>query len=268
MYFLRKLPHFRYIVPFMNLIIYVSGDTSDNITYIEEHPAWSWIPNDVCGLAKGQMKTRIIGGEEAKNGEFPWMVRLGETFDEDGVKFRLYTCGGALITKFYVLSAAHCGTELDIVKVGDNSIEMENCEGDGCAPQPQNILIEEFFLNDYRYDNHQNDIMLIQLETPVEFNDYVKPVCLPRGNLLENNLMGKYFTVAGWGRTTNGNDGKDSCTGDSGGPLTRAFKIDGKKRSYTFGIVSYGLKDCGEGPGIYTRVISFLPWILDNIKKY
>ncbi|XP_074037296.1 CLIP domain-containing serine protease HP8 isoform X1 [Leptinotarsa decemlineata] len=282
------------------------GDTSDNRNYIEEHPAWVLIPNDICGIPRERLKPRIIGGREADLGQFPWMVRLGKYFVKHGRMHRIFTCGGALITKLYVLTAAHCGSELNIVRVGENRIGSKNCDMQGCAPKTQNIFIKNLFLSNYSTDDFRNDIMLVQLQGPVEFNDFVKPVCLPRGNLLSMNPLGKYFRIAGWGKTNSNenkisqklmffsgpvlNDGncntifkhpmvdsqycvgfqkgKDSCIGDSGGPMTRAVKINGKKQTYIFGIVSYGLTDCGEGPGIYTRVISFLPWILDNIKEY
>lgn len=65
-----------------------------------------------------------------------------------------------------------------------------------------------------------------------------------------------------------GSTGKDSCQGDSGGPL--ALPVMAQDRSYYYfihiGIVSYGY-ECGKPgfPGVYTRVSSFLPWILANI---
>ncbi|XP_025423410.1 proclotting enzyme-like [Sipha flava] len=56
--------------------------------------------------------------------------------------------------------------------------------------------------------------------------------------------------------------GKDSCLGDSGGPLL-AQRQDGKWTNV--GIVSWGIS-CGEPgiPGVYTKVTSFLKWISVN----
>lgn len=53
-------------------------------------------------------------------------------------------------------------------------------------------------------------------------------------------------------------DGRDTCIGDSGGPLTRYIG----NRRVLVGIVSYG-RGCGiKGlPGIYTRVSKYSPWI-------
>jgi secreted trypsin-like serine protease len=60
--------------------------------------------------------------------------------------------------------------------------------------------------------------------------------------------------------------GKDSCFGDSGGPLIVADK--GYDRGYTqVGIVSWG-PQCGNPlfPGVYTRVSSFSDWIEKNLQ--
>ena len=57
--------------------------------------------------------------------------------------------------------------------------------------------------------------------------------------------------------------GKDSCKGDSGGPL---MYEDG--RTYeVIGIVSFGPVPCGmEGvPGVYSKVWEYLDWIRSNI---
>lgn len=62
--------------------------------------------------------------------------------------------------------------------------------------------------------------------------------------------------------------GKDSCRGDSGGPLIRSFvdTINGRVQWYQEGIVSRGV-ECGlQGyPGIYTRLSRFISWIVYNI---
>lgn len=64
------------------------------------------------------------------------------------------------------------------------------------------------------------------------------------------------------------NGGKDSCQGDSGGPLMLPQLA--KESSYYYfnllGIVSYGYECARPGfPGIYTRVTSFIPWIIQHV---
>lgn len=65
-----------------------------------------------------------------------------------------------------------------------------------------------------------------------------------------------------------GEQGIDSCSGDSGGPLQGPGMYYGQPRYVQFGIVSFGTRACGvqNFPGVYTRVDYYLDWILDNLR--
>lgn len=67
-----------------------------------------------------------------------------------------------------------------------------------------------------------------------------------------------------------GYKGRDSCGGDSGGPLTTVNQFEGITRYIQYGIVSYGPRHCGteDKPGIYTRVFKYMKWILDNLQPW
>ena len=79
---------------------------------------------------------------------------------------------------------------------------------------------------EYRHSNYDNDIALLQLDTPVTFNKwapvtiisgwhvltqcccrYILPICLPPPNL---NLTGKTAFVTGWGRIYEGGPQPDN----------------------------------------------------------
>lgn len=60
---------------------------------------------------------------------------------------------------------------------------------------------------------------------------------------------------------------KDSCSGDSGGPLMIQRLCNKVHSIVQFGVVSRGPRQCGiNNPGIYTDVTKYMDWILDNIK--
>lgn len=144
-----------------------------------------------------------------------------------------------------------------------------------------------------------NDIALIRLDRSISFNEKMKPVCLPFGdNNIQEPSMESSLTVSGWGLTMEANEvaakrettisivendrcqiyfpvddmhmcaietGKNSCNGDSGGPLMHHFQ---RRRMVLEGIVSYGLKNCRntEWPGVYTRVRSYGNWLDEQIR--
>lgn len=63
-----------------------------------------------------------------------------------------------------------------------------------------------------------------------------------------------------------GTAGRDSCRGDSGGPLMGHSQQ--ANNWIAVGIVSYGPSPCGtEGwPGVYTRVGAYVDWILSKLQ--
>lgn len=63
--------------------------------------------------------------------------------------------------------------------------------------------------------------------------------------------------------------GKDSCTGDSGGPLLADDFLDGfSPYSYLAGIVSFGPIPCGaeDIPGVYVKVSEYIDWIVGHMQ--
>ncbi|KAI5706071.1 hypothetical protein M8J75_004581 [Diaphorina citri] len=283
----------------------------------EKHRNWRLLPaKDKCGLAGQQ---RIIGGYIVQLGAFPWIARIG--FDMGEGRGRLsYNCGGSLISKYYVVTAAHCAVIPSIissVRLGEHDANSDpDCSPDHrqCAPPVQDIRVVKVISHEHfsGEPNMRNDIALLRLERPPRLNAYVQPICLPYGPGMTRTHDKDDTIVAGWGLTekkipshillgvnqlvydrylctaiyerngisidTNkgqlcvgGKVGKDSCNGDSGGPLMWMGSFDRSisARTYLLGIVSLGPSTCGmlRIPGVYTRTSYFLRWILDNMQE-
>lgn len=71
---------------------------------------------------------RIVGGVVAKTGEWPWQVFLNKTITYDGVEVINADCGGAIVSKNYVLTAGHCVYDA-VVKELNIKFDMEVIAG-------------------------------------------------------------------------------------------------------------------------------------------
>ncbi|XP_059610427.1 CLIP domain-containing serine protease B9-like [Phlebotomus argentipes] len=168
---------------------------------------------DECGVEPAS--TRIIGGSETKLTEYPWLALL-EYERRDGSWTA--ECGGFLINRRYVVTAAHCilGDKVDKVgrliniRIGEYNVETDpDCIVDefgdqNCNDPVLNLAVEEITTHEnYLRDNpsnNQNDIALVRLSGNVEYSNSRSPICLPTPNF-PGTRVGGNVTVAGWGQT-------------------------------------------------------------------
>ncbi|XP_055323303.1 serine protease easter-like [Sitodiplosis mosellana] len=267
----------------------------------------------------------IIGGKEARIYDSPWLTLLRYEKSQ-GTGFH---CGGVLINKDYVLTAAHCVTEdllkklkmkLISVRLGEWDVSSENdCQNRICSDAVLDVPVKEVILHeDYRVDavSHAHDIALILLDHSVMPTIWIRPICLPiKKQMANKNYDNIEMDVAGWGHTSSlpnakssnkkmqvtlngvskqrcdqmykrfnvsinegqmcagGEEGYDSCRGDSGSPLM--WYDDDEEtvdppRWYAVGIVSFGLSQCAQAnfAGVYTRVDKYIDWIINHMKYF
>ena len=166
--------------------------------------AWRNRANHEDGLSRD---TRILGGKDSTHGKFPHMISL-QTHKIIGSSF----CGGALIADSWVLSAAHCFTDI-------SSEEIEQtCGRNGCryyepkdfeavagafkieineVEQQRRQLAEWFIHPFYTARPVSHDIVLLKTKEPFLFNDFIRPACLPKlEEILEPNQI---CFISGWG---------------------------------------------------------------------
>jgi len=96
-----------------------------------------WLPTGDKGECGTRLTlTNIVGGRKTKFGDYPYMVLIGYDVDDDGT-IDGYRCGGSLINKWYILTAAHCingpnGFPSEIV-LGEHDVgkdpDCDNCPG-------------------------------------------------------------------------------------------------------------------------------------------
>jgi len=168
-------------------------------------PTGATIPtlDSMCGtrIPGTSQQFRVVGGVPAKLHAHPWIAALGyKLAPKDGEIG--YLCGGTLITNRHILTAAHCiRDDLVTVLLGEQHLEKGTSE-DGASPVSVDIKNVTTH-HKYNKRNFNNDIAVITLSRDVQYNDGIRPACLPS---ISENLEGDKFeydavVVAGWGAT-------------------------------------------------------------------
>jgi len=237
---------------------------------------------------------RIVGGEVAEDGEFPWQVSLRQV----GAIGATHFCGGSVINENWVMTAGHCcaGQTPLFMHVVAGGIKLNSAEGEEERRDIDKIIGHP----DYDSRDLTNDICMLKLSKPLEWTDFVQPIALPEA--MQETEANTDAIVTGWGTTSEGGlalpnvlhkvtvpvvadeecaasysssgiavvdsmicaglpeGGKDSCQGDSGGPF-----IDAESKTL-LGVVSWGI-GCGRAgyPGVYTQVSYFIDWIQETM---
>ena len=134
----------------------------------------------------------MADGEETQPNEFPWMVNVNDM------------CGGSLISDEWVLTAAHCVYG----EAAWNSVELG--QHDKKTGAMRQAIARVIIHQDYNEGTANNDIALLQLRNPVDFNRVpnVGKICLPSKRA--GTFAGSQAIVAGWGRTGEKSSGSDT----------------------------------------------------------
>ncbi|KAI4465915.1 chymotrypsin-related [Holotrichia oblita] len=234
--------------------------------------------------------SRIIDGQPAIVGQFPWQVAV---FFQVGTG--TFFCGGSILSNNWILTAAHCALGASQFTLYFGGITLDNFE----SGREQRVTTTAIVHPGYSSATLNNDIALIRIDNPIQFNDRIQPISMPaRGDVTG---AGVTVTVSGWGRTSDtipsisnilnyvslttisnaqcaavygsqviissticavGNPHHSTCNGDSGGPL---IDVSGGSLRQV-GVVSFvSSAGCASGhPSGYVRTESFLDWIAQN----
>jgi secreted trypsin-like serine protease len=237
---------------------------------------------------EGSTSTKVIGGTAVPDGKYKFLVALRNT-NYGSTAYQQQFCGGTLIDRDSVLTAAHCvyGESASPLRVTVGRTVLDSNQG-------QTRSVSRIYIHRL-YAPHLDDAYdaaVLKLNKPVSG---IAPIKIARSSQDFLETPGRNATVAGWGNTiaqpvggdagssfpermreaqvpivsdnqaasvygsayfkslmvASGKAGKDTCQGDSGGPVFA--KADGKFTQ--IGITSFGA-GCGAGgyPGVYSEV--------------
>ncbi|NWT66047.1 GRAA protein, partial [Prunella himalayana] len=249
---------------------------------------WYTLAAVILLVIHGGLCVDIIGGHEVEPHSRPFMAQIKGR--------RGIICGGALIKENWVLTAAHCKVKKSKVILGAHSLKKKEKEQQAfqiAKGIPYPCYDPSTKENDIMLLQLQGRAKLNKAVQPIALppsGDDPKPgtVCTVAGWGMTNNRPGKFPTALMEVNITvirreicndkshyNGkpvitenmicagakNEKKDSCNGDSGGPL--------RCNNIMRGITAFGkLNKCGDNdsPGVYTRITKqHLEWIRKTI---
>jgi secreted trypsin-like serine protease len=238
--------------------------------------------------ADGGIEPQVVGGDPVPTGDYPFVASLGDV-RYGGTAYRRHFCGASLIDRNSVLTAAHCveGTPRRPLRVTVGRTVLSGSGGQ--TRRVSRIAIHPRFngVRNVKYDaavltlkDPVRGIRALRLAGAAQ-DGLEKPGRLatvagwgntikqpPRGDngsrypdrmhvarvpiVSDARARDAYGpTFVGALMVAAGKEGKDTCSGDSGGPM---FARQSDKR-YQIGITSFG-NGCGARgyPGVYTEV--------------
>ncbi|XP_076763344.1 trypsin-like [Xylocopa sonorina] len=253
------------------------------------------------GFSLPRLDGRIVGGSEAEQGKYPWQVSLQWGLISSFSHF----CGGSILNSKWVVTAGHCvqavpnyGTFL--VKAGKHNLKL-------VETSEQSVRVEKSFIHEmYKGGVAPYDIALLKLEKPLQLDNLVKAISLPRAASSPSGIA----ILTGWGSTSKTStsimpdklqkaelplvdlntcrESIEKLTGPSPlhstnictGPLTGGYSacsgdsggpliLRNGGNAELIGIVSWGIVPCGTvgAPSVYTKVSMFNEWIQDKMAK-
>ncbi|XP_075982010.1 trypsin, alkaline C-like [Anticarsia gemmatalis] len=232
---------------------------------------------------------RIIGGSVTTVDKYPSIVAVLQSVNHNFVQ----TCAGSILTRRSILSAARCFMPANVSRYRIRA-------GSSQANSGGTVYSLSEIFNHPNYNGLDSDISVSRVDGEIIFSNVVRaaPRAGPNYMVRDNEQV----WAAGWGAfslqnlATHSEDlrhvqmwsinqdicreridfltdnmlcagwldvgGRDTCSGDMGGPLF-------DRHGVLVGVTSYGNR-CADPryPGVYVRVTSFTSWITARVQSF
>lgn len=198
-----------------------------------------------------------MNGRAASANAYPFQVSVQRNKFEGGSVLTSKFCGGVILDKDYILTAAHCFN--NDASIGNLSVHAGSLDAFNIySPTSQLLKVKKIIMHPGYAPGaagHADDIAMLKLESPAKFNQAVQPVYLPpqgyeatgkgkivgwgainndetvsSSQLLEAEIdvspiaeCEKYWRMIGQQICLGANSRTNACGGDSGGPFLQTI---------------------------------------------
>nr|XP_045239030.1 serine protease 41 isoform X4 [Macaca fascicularis] len=164
-----------------------------------------------CG--RREIHSLVAGGVESARGRWPWQVSLRLR--------RRHRCGGSLLSRRWVLTAAHCFRKH--YYPSEWTVQLGELTS---RPAPWNLRaysnrykVQDIIVNPDTLGVLHNDIALLRLASSVAYNVYIQPICVESSTFTFVHRPDCWVT--GWGLISP----SGSEAGDRPGPLPPPYNL-------------------------------------------
>ncbi|XP_055910873.1 serine protease nudel [Eupeodes corollae] len=149
---------------------------------------------------------RIVGGDFSKPLQWPFVVAVYRNGD--------FHCGGTIFDEQWIITAAHCTIHYHkyFYEVRAGMLRRSSFSSSTQIHHVTHVVVHQM----YERRTMKNDLALMRIDTPLRFNRWVKPICLPdigRTTMGTDWIWGPEVnticTVVGWGAVREKGPGSD-----------------------------------------------------------
>ena len=119
---------------------------------------------------------------------------------DEASKKEILHCGGSIITKNHILTAAHCVSEIEDLSQMKIVVGAQNLQDPNDPKRVERRIDSIKQHSKYQYPLAYYDVAIIVLDSPLVFGNFIHPICLPIVPINDpDHFKSESATVIGYG---------------------------------------------------------------------